>query len=668
MKTLLQTLLLETLPHSLDSVLFNYINVVLPAVEQEFGRASTFCRTKSYWKTLTQEQNQTRQLISSDKHLNQSLLINILNSLLIVWSLIPLLNEELALSKDEKCLLCVWFTLQGYNSCYSSRVTAPLLTPDINLGEVLNLDMFWPQWREYLPEIDYLTQITLQNSDNNTSAKRNGFRVPDQRLRLTLHPLLSFSTIAAQLTSPVDIVTTSAGDRLPALLKELGIDRTLIYHRLRNCTGLLTNSIHNAVLNFTEKLNWQPILCFTEGVVYLAPRGFNLLNRMDLQQFIWEQISDQLVTNMLVGEIGFKRDGKGLKAAPQILELLSPAQLIQGLPSIVEATIKNEIDPATPKRLMNLSITTLERKFLSQGADLRSDRIAEFIIFLQKQFFRSNSEFIAWILEQLGIQSAITWEQAQIHTGGVNLGWYHAAAYYVANSPHLDLRSVTRKLQEIASRLTIWAEEKKLFPVLTSATREAFDRYLVQYLELPGWDSPESSFEHELATYMAAKTKAARQPICSLSSGEFVSEAQMASVVPFKPQQYSNKNPLGGRQLKRGISKIWSLEMLLRQAFWSFSPGKLEERQPVFLYFSPTFAHAPPVTKVIHILAKQLERVNLWKIRRFWQEHGMDANALRFYPWLKNELNSNEESQHNLTFLAMTYTTTKGKNNDRCLD
>jgi CRISPR type I-D-associated protein Csc3/Cas10d len=65
---------------------------------------------------------------------------------------------------------------------------------------------------------------------------------------------------------------------------------------------------------------------------------------------------------------------------------------------------------------------------------------------------------------------------------------------------------------------------------------------------------------------VSAKTKVAKQPICSLSSGEFASEDQMDSVVLFKPQQYSNKNPLGGRQLKRGISKIWSLEMLLRQA------------------------------------------------------------------------------------------------------
>jgi CRISPR-associated protein Csc3 len=101
---------------------------------------------------------------------------------------------------------------------------------------------------------------------------------------------------------------------------------------------------------------------------------------------------------------------------------------------------------------------------------------------------------------------------------------------------------------------------------MINPTKDAFLSYLDQYLEISGWDSVEGSFQQELERYTISKTKAAKQPICSLSSGEFISEDQMDSVVLFKPQQYSNKNPLGGGQIKRGISKIWSLEMLLRQS------------------------------------------------------------------------------------------------------
>ncbi|UBF28552.1 type I-D CRISPR-associated protein Cas10d/Csc3 [Kovacikia minuta CCNUW1] len=611
MTTLLQTLLLQTLPPDLDPVLLAYIKTVLPAVEEPG-------------------------------------MISALNGLLTTWNLLPLLNSKFALSDDEKRLLCLGFTFQGYGHPCQSRT--------------FELDTFWAEWREYLPEINYLAQITQQTVGKNSAlARKTAYKIPERRLKLPLHQLLSLGTIAAQLTDPADIVTKPAGDRLREHLKALGIDRTLTYHRLRNCTGLLTNSIHNAVLHFTEKLDWQPLLFFAQGVVYLVPSDSELPDRSKVQAFLWEQISGSLATRMLNGKIGCKRAGQGLKVAPQALELIPPAQLIQNLPGVVAVTVKNETDPATLKRLARLDLRPTEREFLARGADLRSDLIAEFVIFLQKEFFGNNPEFITQVLDQLAIRLAITPEQTQVRTGGFYWGWYHAAAYYVASNPHLESEDVTAKLQDLANQLVTWAEEKKLLPVRSSSTREGFDRYLTQHLELPGWDNPEPSFQQELATYIAAKTKAAKQPICSLSSGEFASEEQMDSVVLFKPQQYSNKNPLGGRQLKRGISKIWSLEMLLRQAFWPIPAGKLEERQPIFLYLFPAFVHAPQVTKAIRLLVNQLKRVNLWEIRRFWQEQGMDSNALRFYPWLRDNPNPDENDKRDLPFIAVTYTTTNGK-------
>lgn len=665
MDTLLQNLILQALTFNLDLVLFDCIVILLPAIEERFGMFSMLNEVRKRLYVQSNSLN-AKQPVSSSNGFTQSLPIYTFNSLLITWNLLPFLDEKLKLFDDEKRLLCLGFISQIYNKLYLSKTQLNKAANfpfnlDMILGEIFNLDEFWAEWREYLPELSYLTLITDEAPDKKTTLTRQPpSKLPEHRLNFLSH-LLSFGMIAAQLSSPADVVTKPEGDHLQALLRELEIDRALTYHRLRNCTGLLTNSIHNAVLHFTEKLNWHPILFFAEGVVYLAPSGSELPDRLEIGEFVWEQLSNTLSTKMLEGETGFKRDGKGLKAAPQILELLSPTQVIRSLPKIIEATIKNEIDPATPKRLKRLNLSSREHSFLAQGADLRSDRIAEFIIFLQRQFFGTNPDFIAWALEQLGIQSAITPEQTQLSSGGVNRGWYHAAAYYVASNPQVNLKAVTEKLQGIANQLIIWAEEKNFLSTQASPTREVFDRYLDQYLELPGWDTPELSFAQELETYTAAKTKAAKQPICSLSSGEFFSEDQMDSVVLFKPQQYSNKNPLGGRQLKRGISKLWSLEMLLRQAFWSVPAGKLDEQQPIFLYLFPAFVHAPQVTKALRILVNQLKQVNLWDVRRFWLEHGMDSKALRFYPWLKTTPNLNEGNKQDLPFLAITYTVTQGK-------
>ncbi|MFM8003892.1 MAG: type I-D CRISPR-associated protein Cas10d/Csc3, partial [Dolichospermum sp.] len=106
----------------------------------------------------------------------------------------------------------------------------------------------------------------------------------------------------------------------------------------------------------------------------------------------------------------------------------------------------------------------------------------------------------------------------------------------------------------------------------SSPTYQAFIDYLSQYLEIFTTSNQTSDFTQELTAYTQAKIT--NQPICSLSSGEATAEEQLDTVVLFKPQQYSNKNALGGGRIKRGISKIWSLEMLLRQAFLGAPPGK----------------------------------------------------------------------------------------------
>jgi CRISPR-associated protein Csc3 len=158
---------------------------------------------------------------------------------------------------------------------------------------------------------------------------------------------------------------------------------------------------------------------------------------------------------------------------------------------------------------------------------------------------------------------------------------------------------------------------------------------LVQYLEVSGGSHRLSEFHIELANY--TDSKVSNQPICSLSSGESAAEDQLDSVVLFKPQQYSNKNALGGGRIKRGISKIWSLEMLLRQAFWSVPSGKLEEQQPVFLYIFPAYVYSPQMALAIRRLVKKLKRVNLWEVRKEWLKAEMQLDGLQNLLWRDEE-------------------------------
>lgn len=680
MATLLQTLLIETLPEDCDPILSRYFETILPAMEREFGGISALGGAEYFHYEMLVKQGDS---YADDKSKqwsqkpDQNLCVHVLNALLIGWTLAE--RNNIVLSDIEKCLFCLGITLHDYNKyCNGDGEAAPKAyeIPEIlalceAMGETLNFSEFWQDWKSYLSDIGFLAQNTQFKCGTNPIPDNwPTFKVADsRRLKHPLRHLLGFGDIAVHLNDPGDIITEKGGDRLREHLKFLGISKTLVYHRLRDTLGILTNGIHNATIYYTEQLDWQPLIYFAQGVVYLAPKKYESPDRASLNNFIWEQISALLSDRMGGGEIGFKRDGKGLKISPQTSELLPSSQLILQLPNVIESQVKNAKNPATPKRLDKLldngKLTQSEREELQRGADLRSDRIAELILLVQREFFPQCEAFVPWILEALEVGDRLTPEDIQIVIGGVNYGWYRAAALWVANHATFDDHQVIEFMGKLAENLVEWAEENQLFPEHDSPTRSVFEDYLNSYLDVSGWETQLPDFAQELDTYTKAKTKSAKHPICSLSGGEFPSEKQLDSVVLFKPQQYSNKNPLGGRQIKRGISKIWALEMLLRQALWSARAGKFEESHPVFLYIFPAYVYAPQVAQAIRRLVEQFKSINLWDIRKVWLEGGMNFEGLQNPQLLLEKPEAGRTakprySSPDLPFMATLYTTTRG--------
>jgi CRISPR-associated protein Csc3 len=84
------------------------------------------------------------------------------------------------------------------------------------LGERLNFDAFWAEWREYLTEIGYLAQNTQGKVGINPfKANWGTFKIPDtRRLDSPLRWLLAFGDVAVHLSDPSDIETKTAGNRL----------------------------------------------------------------------------------------------------------------------------------------------------------------------------------------------------------------------------------------------------------------------------------------------------------------------------------------------------------------------------------------------------------------------------------------------------------------------
>jgi CRISPR-associated protein Csc3 len=677
MTTLLQNLLLETLPADIDPTLHKYIEKILPALEREFSSAPAMggdeeITYQTLMKTGDKYARENAQRYSTKG--DQNLCVHVLNALLTAWNLIPYLNQNLALSETEKRLMCLGTTLHDYDKhCRHQGIKPPhaaevekIIETCCELGKKLNFDAFWQEWQDYLPEIAFLAQNTHNKHGTNLNSVNWGeFKHDPRRLKNPLRYLIAFGDVAVHMSDPGDIVTQTAGARLREHLDSLGIKKKLVYHRLRDTLGILTNAIHNATVLSAKGLGWQPLLFFAQGVIYLAPFDYEVPERKELSEFIWQQIRSALGQKMLEGEIGFKRDGKGLKVAPQTLEFFQAGELIRELPVVVKANVANVTNPATPKRLDTLDLEATEKELLTTVADIRSDRLAEFLILVQKEFLANCPEYITWVLDYLELADKITPEQTQIQAGGVNRGWYYTATHYIVNNSSLDDLQVQEKLQTLSEDLATWAENNNLLPEHHSPTEAVFCDYLNQYLEIQGWEYYSNSFITELNNYEIAKTNKAKVPICSLSSGEFTSEDQLDSVVLFKSQQYSNKNALGGGRIKRGISKIWSLEMLLRQAFWSASSGKFVDLQPVFLYIFPAYVYSPQTVGAIKLLCDRLNKINLWDIRKTWINNKMNISALSSWSWLKDvepgDKNEDRYESSQLPFMATIFTTTREK-------
>ncbi|ACK70148.1 CRISPR-associated protein Csc3 [Gloeothece citriformis PCC 7424] len=690
-KTLLQTLLLRTLADNEDpdSILRHYIKTIVPAMEKEFS--STYAmggNEEDHYRRLVPKHGveKAREIaMQRANKADQSLFVHVLNALFIGWRLSKYLPPKIQLTDVEKKLFCLGITLHDYGKQhYEKEQESPrayqvreIIQACENLGEQLNFNEFWPEWKDYLTEIAFLAQNTQFKVGANSVPSNweiNGcrFLIDENRLDNLCH-LLAFGDVSVHLSDPSDIIKLkagnkkrSSGDALQDHIELLGISKKLVYHRLRDCRGILTNGIHNIMLDYAKTLDWIPLIFFAQGAVYLAPLDSQVPDLENLQKFIWKRIKIFLIDRMKSGEIGFKRDGKGLKISPQTLELFSASDLILTLPSVIKATVRNE-KAATPKRLEKLDLDESE-KDLFNYADLRSDRLAEFIILAQRELFSTIEDYPDFILQALDLEAKIPVEKTQIQSGGVNYGWYYVAAHYIANNGTWDEEQTQQAITELAEKLAEWAETNNLLPENNNPTREIFFDYLNQYLDVSDCQIKVPDFTQELSNYTLSKAK--NKAICSLSGGEFIAEDQMDSVVIWKPQQYSNKNPLGGSRTKRGISKIWSLEMLLRQAQWTGrnnQVNKLEDQKPIFLYIFPAYVYSPETIRAVgRLIQGELIDINLWNVKKCWLDGNMKNEALQNLTWLEDDEENQESklakySSIDLPFMATNYTKTRGK-------
>lgn len=125
--TLLQTLLIETLPEDTDPILRSYIETILPAMERQFSVITALGGSyKSHLNKLEKQGDHHAEEKAQrwSNRADQGLQVHVLNALLTAWNLSQYLPDDLQLSEEEKRLLCLGITLHDYNKIIQGQTEA----------------------------------------------------------------------------------------------------------------------------------------------------------------------------------------------------------------------------------------------------------------------------------------------------------------------------------------------------------------------------------------------------------------------------------------------------------------------------------------------------------------------------------------------------------------
>jgi CRISPR-associated protein Csc3 len=441
----------------------------------------------------------------------------------------------------------------------------------------------------------------------------------------------------------------------------------LAYHRLTEVRGLISNLINNAVVNALQEQGYEPYLFFPNGVVYLANAGVTAgIDGGVLSEAVWARIVD------IVGSsdtFGVRRAGTGFIPSSALYELT-------GLSGVFDAGRRKAMNIVTShagsrlygfftgesvndvmKRVGDLQqVERVQAEFVrAKGLpdDVRVDRLGEYLTFLYRTVrdaFKKAPDTTPLLLDTLGLTGQVTTEEATRQKGGTYFGWFYVAARYVQTHTGIDDSQIDDLMHDLAERVSAWIEKLGFVGRTTASIGGRLKDYVASHVEvdgcLPGQPDQCVQFAAELSGYMESKHR--RQPTCSLCSSPYDSVLQETTEIPFVNQQYSNKNPLAGITVIRGVCPVCRTEMILRRVQ---QPGLEEGNKPVQLYLYPTYFFTPETAQVVKTYINELEDLNIFGWLNHLRKNGFVASNVISYPGLER----GDEEGHSYTVLRPKY-------------
>ncbi|WAL59118.1 type I-D CRISPR-associated protein Cas10d/Csc3 [Thermocoleostomius sinensis] len=513
----------------------------------------------------------------------------------------------------------------------------------------LGLDQFLgASCREFIDDIIWISSNAGDKNDADLGLITRGLKPleddrMDGRIRNVLVNLVKLSDrFASIIKHPQDITKNSLTDLLNSLSNAGQFKFT--YHALSDNRGVLTNIINNALMDLHPKEFYTQLLYLPDGVVYLATANAPPIAVQQISEQVINKIKTLCGDRLKQRQIGFGRDGKGLKFADYYWLFFNIAQLMDVAKLAACRIIPSTKNSSAAKRSASLTNFQADGELpnyltVEFKDDYRIDRLAEFGDTLCRGIWRGWCDrFDAWqkqqpkaerktlpelnltqkLAEHLGLTHeipAIRSIQSLKKTGGVPLDWYYLAAKYIQSNSTLD----DQQVREVMTAMVSFAADAVEAIVQEFTLPDGWDdlrTYVQQIVSLPtGTIVPPQTdpFLVELSRYQAAKvTGRGRENVCAMSSSSYTVTEQMESATLFTPQVYSNRQILFNAQAaKRQICAIWSVEIMLRQILMNqtnATGGDFEGRKYRYLYLYPAYFFTPETNTFIQKVYSWIRR------------------------------------------------------------
>lgn len=585
-------LALASLTKPEDEVLRDWLKIVYPKILDYFSLKQAKGVSQNIAKNLAREVKQDKQekVINTLVNLkDQSLAVHLLNAVLGGWTLVKLAD----LDNEEKQLYLAGVTLHDLNKIVLDKLGDFRMDGDnwdtykqeLNQwGERLNLWGFISQ--EYWQDVAYLAQ----NAEQKKGANKTGANYPNLQHSIgyldDFSDFIRFGDLVASVGyHPDDLEKDSLRG---ILLRKLRGKYTIRYHKTNENRGLLTQEIHNAVLEKTKKVGWIPFLYFPDGVTYFAPKDSDEPDLTNIAEIIRNN-----TLKIVAKDVGnfISRAGKGVKYEPDLIEIADVKLACETLIRCTFAIISDKKDPVTGARREKILSKNSQLKSLDweYPSNLQSDRVAEGfngITGLIYDYFGLEKETITnLILDSLNMGKYFEDYQKIPSDGGVPHGWYYMGGHFIKENPSLN----DAELEEIMLN-SINKILEQLGKPNSPPTFSFLDDYIAQVLNIDQ-NKINHNFAGELNRYHKNKANRKREPICAICNSSFEIREEFSN--------YSNKRVTSAsKESKRGICVICQMEKLLRRN--AMDANLSAEDETIYLHLYPAYYFTPETNLIMN--------------------------------------------------------------------